>query len=145
MATKTSYILKTTALVLALWSTPIIWLGGQLTLSGGTPYYFCSGLLMLMSAAALWKKNPIGFHIFGATLLLTLGWAVYEAGNAFWLVGSRIWTVGLIFLWLCSPVITRKLYEDQNVKIRNNRMFQVCALASGLLFIRLTNKLIQIM
>ena len=143
MATKTSYILKTTALVLALWSTPIIWLGGQLTLSGGTPYYFCSGLLMLMSAAALWKNNPIGFHIFGATLLLTLGWAVYEVGNAFWLVGSRIWTVGLIFLWLCSPVITRKLYEDQNVKIRNNRMFQVCALASGLLFIAMLVDLVS--
>ena len=143
MATKTSYILKTTALVLALWSTPIIWLGGQLTFSGGTPYYFCSGLLMLMSAAALWKKNPVGFHILGATLLLTLGWAVYEAGNAFWLVGSRIWTVGLIFLWLCSPVITRKLYEDQHVKIRNNRTFQVCALASGVVFIAMLVDLVS--
>ena len=42
------------------------------------------------------------FVIFSGVLLVTLAWAVYESGSGFWTVGSRIWIIGLMALWLVS-------------------------------------------
>ena len=36
-----------TSILVATLGLPLLWLGGQLMFSGGTPYYLVSGLLML--------------------------------------------------------------------------------------------------
>ena len=91
-----------TSTLIAVLGLPLLWLGGQLMLSGGTPYYLVSGLLMTVSSYYLFQSKPTGFDIYTALVLVTLGWAVYEAGNSFWLVGSRIWIVGFIGIWSVS-------------------------------------------
>ena len=82
--------LKVTAILIALLGLPMLWYGADLLFAGGTFYYALAGLLMTASALQLWREKPQGFFLFAALLLITLAWAVYESGTAFWLVGSRI-------------------------------------------------------
>ncbi|MEZ5598780.1 MAG: PQQ-binding-like beta-propeller repeat protein [Pseudomonadales bacterium] len=105
-------MLKTTAAVIGVLGALMAVQGAQLAFRGGTLYYVCAGILMLASGVALWRGQPRGFHLFGGVLLLTLAWAVYEAGTSFWLVGSRIWIVGLLAIWLCTPMVRRRLWPD---------------------------------
>ncbi len=123
--------LRVTALVIALLGIPMVWMGGQLLFLGGSPYYLVAGLLMSYSAVELWRARSRGFFAFGLVLLLTLAWAVYEAGNAFWLVGSRIWMVGLLALWLCTPVIRRQLFGEGMPRLFSIRIVQFGALCSA--------------
>ena len=88
-------MLRSTAIVIGIVGLPMIWVGAELALMGGTPYYLAAGSLMTFSAMDLWRKQKRGFYVFMGVLLLTLVWAVYEAQFEFWLVGSRIWLIGL--------------------------------------------------
>lgn len=121
---------RITAVVMALFGLPLVWLGTQLAFMGGTPYYLIAGALTLYSAIEIWRVNPRGFYAFAVVLLLTLAWAVYEAGNAFWLVGSRIWLIGLISVWLCTPVIRRPLFGDSMLPWFRMRTIQIGGFAS---------------
>ena len=103
-------MLRLTAVVIGVLGLAMAWYGAQLAVLGGTFYYASAGILMAASAVGLWLAKPWGFHAYGGVLLLTLAWAVYEAGNSFWLVGSRIWIIGLLALWLCTPIIRRKIW-----------------------------------
>ncbi len=47
-----SWALGITATVIGIIGLPMIWLGGELALVGGTPYYLGTGILMSLSAAA---------------------------------------------------------------------------------------------
>ena len=126
---------RVTAVLIVLLGIPMVWMGAQLLFLGGTPYYLAAGLLMSYSAAQLWRARPRGFVAFGLVLLLTLAWAVYEAGNAFWLVGSRIWLVGLLALWLCTPLIRRQLFGDDMPGLFSMRTVQFGAAASAAVLI----------
>jgi membrane-bound PQQ-dependent dehydrogenase (glucose/quinate/shikimate family) len=103
-------MLKFTAILIGMLGALMSWQGAELAGLGGSPYFVAAGAGMMASAVGLWRGKPWGFHVFGAVLLLTLAWAVYEAGNSFWLVGSRIWIIGLLAIWLCTPVIRRQLW-----------------------------------
>ncbi|MEM7079906.1 MAG: PQQ-binding-like beta-propeller repeat protein [Pseudomonadota bacterium] len=105
-------MLRFTAILIAIVGAPMIWQGADLALMGGTPYYVIAGILLCACAVDLWRHRARGFFIYAAVVVLTLAWAVYEAGNAFWSVGSRIWIIGLIALWLCTPIIRRRLWGD---------------------------------
>ncbi len=123
-------VLKFTALLIALIGLPMVWQGGQLALLGGSPYYVVAGLLMVASAIELWRGHRRGFYLFAVVLLTTLAWAVYEKGIDFWLVGSRIWIVGLLAIWLCLPFVRRGLWEGDPPPLMKLRTFQMGALAS---------------
>ena len=84
---------------------------------------------MVVSSYYLFQSKPTGFYIYAVLVLVTLGWAVYEAGNSFWLVGSRIWIVGFIGLWLCTPWI-RKMLWPIDTPLYLHRVVQVCAAAT---------------
>jgi len=50
-----------TSILMAALGLPLLWLGGQLMFSGGTPYYLVSGLLMLVGSHYLFQSRPTGF------------------------------------------------------------------------------------
>lgn len=147
MPNKATISLRITALLISAIGLPMIWYGAELALLGGSPYYVCAGILMSISAIELWRAQRRGFYVFAAALLLTLAWSVYEAGTEFWLVGSRIWIVGLLSLWLCTPWIRRPLWHDQNgtemPKLMQLRVVQVCALASAAVLGSMTFNLVN--
>ncbi|MAD92744.1 MAG: hypothetical protein CMP85_02830, partial [Gammaproteobacteria bacterium] len=120
----------TGALIAAL-GAAMLWPGLQLLLVGGTAYYLVAGALMLASGVDLIRGATRGFYTFAVLLLLTLIWAVSEAGSDFWSVGSRIWIVGLLSLWLCTPWIRRKLWGDNVPALLSMRTVQVATVASA--------------
>ncbi|MCZ6655933.1 MAG: hypothetical protein O7C67_01430, partial [Gammaproteobacteria bacterium] len=143
MPVKGKWALRTTATVIGIIGLPMTWLGAELAFMGGTPYYVIAGILMSLSAVELWRAQSRGFFLFAAALLLTLAWAVYEAGTEIWLVGSRIWLVGLLSLWLCTPTIRRHLWGDDMPKLLSMRTVQVCAAASVAVLSAMTYNLLS--
>ena len=104
--------IRITAIVIGALGLTMTVSGVELVSLGGTPYYSVAGALMLFCAVDLFNSKPRGLFVFAGVLLLTLVWAVYEAGSEFWSVGSRIWIIGLLALWLCTPGIRRALWPD---------------------------------
>ena len=103
----------------------------DLLLAGGTSYYAIAGILITVSAMQLFRLRRSGFYIYLFVVLLTLAWAVYEAGIEFWLVGPRIYIIGLIGLWLSAPFNRRPLWGDEFTPVFGDRMFQA-TLASAI-------------
>ncbi|MDA1076416.1 MAG: PQQ-binding-like beta-propeller repeat protein [Proteobacteria bacterium] len=130
MQVKGTWVTRTTGVLIVVLGLPMIWFGADLAFVGGTPYYLCTGILLAISGVELFRAQRRGFYLFAAALLLTLAWAVYEAGIEFWLVGSRIWLIGLISLWLCTPFIRRPLWGEDMSRLLTLRTVRVCALAS---------------
>ena len=130
--------LRFTATVIGMLGLPMIWMGAELVFVGGTPYYLSVGALMTFSAAELWRERRRGFYLFTAALLLTLAWAVYEAGNQFWLVGSRIWLVGILWLMLCLPGFRRRLWGDDMPTLFSMHTVQASVAASVVLLSAMT-------
>ena len=123
---------RITAIVIGIFAAALFWQGAILLGMGGTPYYVVAGLAMLVAAWDLFCGRPRGFVIFSGVLLLTLAWAVYESGNGFWTVGSRIWIIGLFAVWLCLPMIRRGLWPQPIPKLFSLRSVQLSAVASAL-------------
>jgi membrane-bound PQQ-dependent dehydrogenase (glucose/quinate/shikimate family) len=119
-----------TGSLIALLGLGMVWPALQLVTAGGTPYYLVAGILMAASGIDLLRGNVRGFYTFAVLLMLTLIWAVSESGSGFWTVGSRIWLIGLIALWLCTPIIRRKLWGDDMPTLLSMRTVQVCAVTS---------------
>ncbi len=130
MAAKGTVHLRITAVVIGLLGLVMAVQGIDLLVAGGTPYYALAGVLMTASGVQLFRRQPSGFHIYAVVLLITLAWAVYEAGTDFWMVGSRIWLVGIFALRLCMPGIRRAVWEDEDRPFVRAPLVMVCALAS---------------
>ena len=140
---KGKWALRTTAIVIGIFWLPMIWVGAELALMGGTLYYLGAGILMTFSAVDLWRNERRGFFVFMAVLLLTLAWAVYEVGTNFWLVGSRIWLISIIALWLSIPGMRRGLWGDDMPKLFSMRIIQVCTVASVAVVLAMTFDLLS--
>ena len=123
---------RITAIVIGIFAAALFWQGATLLGMGGTPYYVIAGLAMLVAAWDLFCGRPRGFVIFSGVLLLTLAWAMYESGSGFWTVGSRIWIIGLLAVWLCLPMIRRGLWPQPIPKLFSLRSVQLSAVASAL-------------
>lgn len=143
MATTRRIGLRITAALIGLLGVPMLWYGVDLALAGGSFYYALAGLLMTASAVQLWRASPQGFHLFAALLLLTLAWAVYEAGTDFWLVGSRIWLIGLLAIWLCRAGIRKHLWGDDMPRLFSLRTVQASAAASAAVLLAMTFDLVS--
>ena len=127
-----------TAIVIAVFAAALVWQGFGLLSMGGTPYYLIGGVAMLAAASDLFRGKPRGLVVFSGVLLFTLAWAVYESGTGFWTVGSRIWIIGLMALWLCLPMIRRGLWPENMPKLMSLRSVQISAAASAFVLIAMT-------
>ena len=143
MASSRKITLRITAILIGALGLPMLWYGAELAFAGGSLYYALAGLLMTVSAVQLWRSERSGFYLFAAVLLLTLSWSIYESGTAFWLVGSRIWLIGLLSIWLCTPVIRRPLWGEDMPKLFSLRTVQVGAAASAAVLIAMTYTLVS--
>lgn len=75
--------------------------GAILVANGGSFYYIAAGLMVLLSGFGLFRRARYAAWLFGAMLLFTMVWSLWEAGLDSWalmprLVGPAV--VGLIFL-----------------------------------------------
>ena len=63
------------AIVLLLLGLGLVWLGGQLLLAGGSPYYLACGLALIAIAWLLWRQSPKALVTYGALWAVSLAWA----------------------------------------------------------------------
>ena len=134
MPNQRSATTRLTAVAIGIIGLFMLFQGGSLAFAGGTLYFACAGALMSASACQLWRLKPSGFFIFAGLLLLTLAWAVYEAGLEFWMISARIWMVAFLALWLCIPVIRRQIWRGHAPPLFSMRTVQICAFASLVVF-----------
>ncbi|QIL21395.1 membrane-bound PQQ-dependent dehydrogenase, glucose/quinate/shikimate family [Thermomonas sp. HDW16] len=64
--------------------------GGRLIGLGGSWYYLLAGLAWLLAAVLMWRGRSTGTWIAIATAILTVPWALWEAGFAFWPLFARL-------------------------------------------------------
>lgn len=84
-------------------------LGGYLTSVGGSWYFLLAGLGMLVSAVLLFKQRLAGAWLFAVVMVLSVIWALIDAGFVFWPQVSRLFAPGVLSLVvaLAYPTLRR--------------------------------------
>ncbi|MGH8389171.1 MAG: glucose/quinate/shikimate family membrane-bound PQQ-dependent dehydrogenase [Pseudomonas sp.] len=83
--------------------------GGYLITLGGSWYFLLMGLAMLASGLMIARRKPLGAWVYGAALVLTAIWAVWDTGLEYWPLVSRVLTFAVIGLVvaLIYPTLVR--------------------------------------
>jgi quinoprotein glucose dehydrogenase len=97
------------AIILLLIGIGLVWLGGQLIVAGGSPYYLLAGLVLAAVAWFLWKQSAKALTCFGLFWAITLLWALWESGPSFWPLLGRLGLLTGIGIWLLTPWVRRSL------------------------------------
>lgn len=80
--------------------------GWTLMRLGGSWYYLLAGVGLIVSGGLLAARRAVGGVIFGAILLLTIVWAVFEAGFFFWALLPRVTAPVVIGLLVVLTLFT---------------------------------------
>ena len=72
--------------------------GGYLVTLGGSWYFLLAGLGLIVSSALLFRQRLLGAWLFAAAMILTVIWAVADAGLNFWPLVSRLFALGVLSL-----------------------------------------------
>ena len=70
--------------------------GGYLVTLGGSFYFLLAGLGLIVSALLLFRQRLSGVWLFAAVMVLTLIWALADAGLVFWPLVSRLFALGVL-------------------------------------------------
>ena len=97
----------------------LLTVGGIYLLSlGGSPYYFFAGLAVAISGALVWRGDRNGARLYGAMLIATLAWSLWEAGIDGWALMPRLVGPFIFGLGFLLPAISRGL-TDHNAEPRS--------------------------
>ncbi len=83
--------------------------GARLAALGGSWYFLLAGIGLLVSATLISRKRLVGVAIYAAVMVLTVIWAIADAGFAFWPLVSRLFAFAILsfLLALVYPRIVR--------------------------------------
>jgi membrane-bound PQQ-dependent dehydrogenase (glucose/quinate/shikimate family) len=98
-------------IILLLFAVPMILGGAQLIILGGSFYYLLSGFLLASCAGRLWKQDPVASMIYGALMIFTVLWSLYESGTNHWALLPRILPFAVLGLWFLTPWLRRSLHQ----------------------------------
>jgi quinate dehydrogenase (quinone) len=84
--------------------------GVKLVGLGGSPYFLIAGIALFGAGILIMLRRAGGAWLFGAILLLTLCWALWEVGFSFWPLISRLlaFGVGATVVSLSYPLLRRR-------------------------------------
>ena len=83
--------------------------GLWLAVLGGSWYYLVGGMAWLATGWLLLRRSPWALGFFGAYVLATLAWALWEAGLDWWPLAARLDVPFLVGLLLLTPWVRRGL------------------------------------
>jgi quinate dehydrogenase (quinone) len=85
--------------------------GAKLAMLGGSLYFVIAGVLLVLSGVLTITARPLGGILYLAVWLVTLPWAVYDAGVEFWPLVSRLLaiSVGAVVVLLSLPLMKRSV------------------------------------
>jgi quinate dehydrogenase (quinone) len=78
------------ALAVILLGGLLAWQGFELVRLGGSSYYLLAGVGLIAAGLMLALRRAFGGLLFALTLLLTVAWALWESGFAFWPLLPRL-------------------------------------------------------
>ena len=81
---------KAFALLLFAIGIVLAWLGTELIAAGGSSYYLLAGLATLITALFHWRNDRRAAWVFGAILIGTWCWALWEVGLDAWALVPRL-------------------------------------------------------
>ncbi len=85
--------------------------GAYLGYLGGSLYYVLAGIAICVSAVLLWRRRAAGAALYGAMLLATLIWAVWESGFDAWALLPRLLPLTILGLVMVIPWMARGLID----------------------------------
>ncbi|WP_312857025.1 membrane-bound PQQ-dependent dehydrogenase, glucose/quinate/shikimate family [Novosphingobium chloroacetimidivorans] len=91
--------------VLALLGAFFAGFGGWLAMLGGSLYYVLIGLLMIASGVQVARGRPSGFFLYLAIWLITVVWAIWEAGSDPWKLEVRLFAPSVLLALFLIPAI----------------------------------------
>ncbi|WP_262522891.1 membrane-bound PQQ-dependent dehydrogenase, glucose/quinate/shikimate family [Agrobacterium tumefaciens] len=97
------------AVLLGLFGLPLVIGGIRLVLLGGSPYYLLAGIASLVCCILVWRGNAYARRLYASILVLTLAWAVWEAGFDFWGLLPRLWLTFLLGAGFLIPGLVATL------------------------------------
>ncbi|WP_337188911.1 PQQ-binding-like beta-propeller repeat protein [Phenylobacterium sp.] len=102
--------------LVALVGLPLLLGGGYLVFQGGSPYYLLAGAAVTAAGVMAARRHPAAGLVYAATLAATLGWALWEAGFAFWPLLPRLFAPAVLglFLLLVIPTAPRGGRRNQS-------------------------------
>ena len=100
-----SPILMLTSLLLALVGLYFAVGGAWLAALGGSLYYVVTGVVLLATAALVWRRHPAALWLYALILLGTLAWALWEVGFDFWALAPRGDVIAPFGVWLLLPFV----------------------------------------
>jgi quinoprotein glucose dehydrogenase len=83
--------------------------GGRLLMLGGALYYLVAGLALVLSSVLLWRRRRLGPLAYGAMLLVTIIWSLWEVGFDARALMPRLAAPLVIGLWFLTPWLNRGL------------------------------------
>ena len=138
---------KGLAVVIGLMSILLIFLGVQLTFSGGSPYFLMSGLTLALCGLLLFKGDPRGASLYGIFLIITYLWSFYEVGLDAWALMPRVAMFSVLGFWFLVPRVRRGLLQEEpealTSKIETRYTAILVSVLLILLYINNTNYKIQ--
>nr|WP_231853697.1 membrane-bound PQQ-dependent dehydrogenase, glucose/quinate/shikimate family [Erwinia billingiae] len=103
-----------TSIVIAIVGLAMLYMGGQLLMIGGSPFYAIMAIGLLITAVALFKNKKIALTIYAILMWIVLAWMIFEVGFDKWQWIPRGDLIGLIGVWLALPWVVRPLSKAQN-------------------------------
>lgn len=105
---------KLTSIVIAIVGLAMLYMGVQLLMIGGSPFYAIMAIGLLITAVALFKNKKIALTIYAILMWIVLAWMIFEVGFDKWQWIPRGDLIGLIGVWLALPWVVRPLSKAQN-------------------------------
>jgi quinate dehydrogenase (quinone) len=82
----------------------LIYGGAQLIALGGSTYYVPAGLALVVAAVLVFRLDARVAPLYAVFFVLSAGWAVWEAGIAFWPLAARLGMFAVLGLLLALAV-----------------------------------------
>ena len=125
------------AVVIGLIGALLLWMGVLLLGAGGSLYYAGAGVALLITGILLFRGDARGATLYGAFLVFTYLWALYEAGLDAWALAPRVAMFSVLGLWFLLPRVRRGLLQAEPAPLLSLRATQLSAAALVLLAVSL--------
>ncbi|MDB2553027.1 membrane-bound PQQ-dependent dehydrogenase, glucose/quinate/shikimate family [Gammaproteobacteria bacterium] len=125
------------AFVIGLIGALLLWMGVLLLGAGGSLYYAGAGVALLITGILLFRGDARGATLYGAFLVFTYLWALYEAGLDAWALAPRVAMFSVLGLWFLLPRVRRGLLQAEPAPLLSLRATQASAAVLVLLAVSL--------
>lgn len=99
------------SLVVAIIGAALFAGGVGLAALGGSWFYIVLGAALVVSAVLTFRRNPAGLALYGVTLLVTMGWSLWEVGFDWWALSARGSLLIVLGVLLLLPPMVRSLHR----------------------------------